>query len=286
VQLAAFLGVASPESSRLYQHEQIPRSSDGFIDAALRVMTPVLQPVLADFGGKSFRVSPIEALKALISLRRHGMQYIKTDIGRILHGRQLTQADFRQRGAALDDSDGDDAAAEDEVYARLLDIPMDEDEDPPAQPPMDNVEPLAPDTPASDDAPVAPAASNLPTLMDEDYKANVDQLGVENTTPSMADPRASPPVKSEFDLSASPRSEDTPSLRTPSPEVKAEENTGIMGQNPTAHQNPAPQQNLIPQHDPAAQHNPADPIAQLLVCSSLSLTVPALMRYSGWSGCD
>jgi hypothetical protein len=100
VQLAAFLGVASPESSRLYEQEQIPRSSDGFIDPALRVMTPVLQPILADFGGKSFRSSPIEALKALTSVRRHGMQYIKTDLGRILHGRQLTQADFRNRDTA------------------------------------------------------------------------------------------------------------------------------------------------------------------------------------------
>jgi hypothetical protein len=214
VQLAAFLGVASPESARLYQRDQVPRRSDGFIDPAPRAMTPALQPILADFGGKSFQVSPIDVLKALISLRRHDMQYIKTDVGRILHGRQLTRADLRQRGAVAEE-DEDDAAAENEVYSRLLDIPMDEDAEPPAL-----------GTPTSEHAPTPPALPanfDLPVPMDEGSKANVDQFGSENVSPAMSEPPALPSVKTEPDFPVPPPTEDEPGLLTPPPEVKAEE---------------------------------------------------------------
>jgi hypothetical protein len=200
VQLAAFLGVASPESSRLYKQEQIPRSSDGFIDPALRVMTPVLQPILADFGGKSFRSSPIEALKALTSVRRHGMQYIKTDLGRILHGRQLTQADFRNRDTAHGPEQDD--ADEDEVYAGLLGVPMDEDD------------PLAPEPPVDDDVPMPPADFELAPPTNEDRKAA--QLGVNGTAPAPPD-QSAPSSSSTSGSSTLPRVKTEPGVRNPSP---------------------------------------------------------------------
>jgi len=41
-----------------------------------------------------FSASPLPSLKALISLRRKGMGYESTHIGRILHGGSLTRDDF------------------------------------------------------------------------------------------------------------------------------------------------------------------------------------------------
>ncbi|KIJ64287.1 hypothetical protein HYDPIDRAFT_90985 [Hydnomerulius pinastri MD-312] len=45
--------------------------------------------------GNSFRRSPLPALKALIGLRRKGMRYAPTHMGKILDGRLLTESDFR-----------------------------------------------------------------------------------------------------------------------------------------------------------------------------------------------
>jgi hypothetical protein len=97
VELAAFLGVACPESAHLYGRTDLPRSSDGFIEPALRTNTEALTQVLKDFNNKSFQVSSIEILKQLISVRRHGTDFIRTDMGQVLHGRQLTKATFRDR---------------------------------------------------------------------------------------------------------------------------------------------------------------------------------------------
>ncbi|KIJ64302.1 hypothetical protein HYDPIDRAFT_90913 [Hydnomerulius pinastri MD-312] len=60
---------------------------DGFI-------APENRPPAAQ-SGNSFRRSPLPALKVLIGLRRKGMRYAPTHMGKILDGRLLTEGDFR-----------------------------------------------------------------------------------------------------------------------------------------------------------------------------------------------
>jgi hypothetical protein len=95
-ELCAFLGVASPESARLYKRVRVPRRSDGFVwpQNRSKIMCPRIQAALFDFGGQSFSFSMIHSLKAHISLRRSGMDFTRTHVGRLLHGRQLTADDF------------------------------------------------------------------------------------------------------------------------------------------------------------------------------------------------
>jgi hypothetical protein len=98
-ELCAFLGVASPESFRLYQRERVPRRSDGFVWPRHRPNNPTLQAALSDFGGRSFYFSVVYHLKVHVSLRRGGMDFARTHIGRLLHGRQLTMDDFGNNDA-------------------------------------------------------------------------------------------------------------------------------------------------------------------------------------------
>jgi hypothetical protein len=95
-ELCAFLGIFSPESTRLYGHEDLPRGADGYIKPQRRVLKlePALTAALADFGDRSFYTNQVEVLKRLISLRRNGMDFMKTHVGQLLHGRQLTENDF------------------------------------------------------------------------------------------------------------------------------------------------------------------------------------------------
>jgi hypothetical protein len=93
-ELCAFLGVFSSDSDRLYKRSEIPRRADGFIEPEYRRATPALEEALKDFRGRSFKHSPIERLKELISLRRNGMSFLKTHVGQLLHGRQLRPEDF------------------------------------------------------------------------------------------------------------------------------------------------------------------------------------------------
>jgi hypothetical protein len=106
-ELCAFLGAASPESSRLYRRGRVPRRSDGFVwpSNRSRTMNPELRAALSDFGGRSFHFGIIGSLKTHVSLRRSGMDFTRTHVGRLLHGRQLSEDDF---------ADGDSARFRDE----------------------------------------------------------------------------------------------------------------------------------------------------------------------------
>jgi hypothetical protein len=95
-ELCAFLGAASPESPRLYKRELVPRRSDGFVWPRHRpkILNRELQAALSNFGGRSFHFGIISSLKAHVSLRRSGMDFTRTHVGRLLHGRQLSEDDF------------------------------------------------------------------------------------------------------------------------------------------------------------------------------------------------
>jgi hypothetical protein len=95
VELCAFLGVYTRESASLHEDRELPRESDGFISPEARRDTGALRLALHAFGGRSFQSSPVQALKQLVSLRRQGIDFLRTHVGQILHGRQLTQEDFR-----------------------------------------------------------------------------------------------------------------------------------------------------------------------------------------------
>jgi hypothetical protein len=95
LELCAFLGVYTRESASLYEDRELRRSSDGFIPPEARRDTGALRLALHAFGGRSFQSSPVQALKQLVSLRRQGIDFLRTHWGQILHGRQLTQDDFR-----------------------------------------------------------------------------------------------------------------------------------------------------------------------------------------------
>jgi hypothetical protein len=94
MQLCAFLGLFSRDSAQLYGRADVPRQGDGFVRPRDRGHSDELGEVLEDFDGKSFVRSPVEALRRLINLRRHGMDFIRTHVGQILHGRPLGEEDF------------------------------------------------------------------------------------------------------------------------------------------------------------------------------------------------
>jgi hypothetical protein len=93
--LCAFLGISSPESQQLYGVDVIERHSDGFVLPEHRPATDALLQVLKEFGvERSFAVSPVKALVKHINMRRNGMDFAKTHLGRILNGRYLEEEDF------------------------------------------------------------------------------------------------------------------------------------------------------------------------------------------------
>jgi hypothetical protein len=96
LEFCAFLGVFSPESEMLYGAQNIERGSDGFIDPTLRPSTSHLSSALVDYEQRSFHTSIISSLKKHISMRRNGMDFFRTHVGQILHGRQITQDTFPQ----------------------------------------------------------------------------------------------------------------------------------------------------------------------------------------------
>jgi hypothetical protein len=96
VGLCAFLGVASPESERIFG--TTARNFDGFIPTKLRKTTVDLTVALEEFGvSRSFEATPVEALVKHTSMRRNGVAFVKTHLGRILHGRHLKEEDFVER---------------------------------------------------------------------------------------------------------------------------------------------------------------------------------------------
>jgi hypothetical protein len=170
VELAAFLGVASPESNRLYNRADIPRRGDGFISPELRVparCSPELRTILQAFEGKSFHASPIRGLKVLIGLRRYGLEYFKTDVGQILAGRQLSKTDFAGRsgsggpggGDGGDDDDDDDDHPGGPPDDMDLDVPppLAGGDDPPGVPVEPGPGPRPPSPPEGQDMLNAPA---------------------------------------------------------------------------------------------------------------------------------
>jgi hypothetical protein len=98
VSLCLFLGVYSEESKDLYGLEHpVKRSGDGFVLPVHRGAGYRHLHILDDYGGRSFQESPIAALKNLFGLRRHGMTFLQTHMGQLLHGRPLTRSDFKQK---------------------------------------------------------------------------------------------------------------------------------------------------------------------------------------------
>jgi hypothetical protein len=94
IALGAFLGVHTPGSPVLYGRAEVPRQGDGFVRPEDRGETEKLQQLLVEFGGESFQRSPVDLLRRLVSLRRHGMDFIRTHVGQVLHGRALRDVDF------------------------------------------------------------------------------------------------------------------------------------------------------------------------------------------------
>jgi hypothetical protein len=93
-ELCAFLGAASPESSRLYGRDIVPRRPDGFVQPTHRPHNLELQAVLSDFRGQSFQFGMINNLRTHISIRRNGMDFTRTHVGQLLRGRLLKEEDF------------------------------------------------------------------------------------------------------------------------------------------------------------------------------------------------
>jgi hypothetical protein len=95
VELCAFLGISSPESERLYgSTSRIEKHSDGFIPRDRRKKTSDLERALESYNQRSFGASPVHTLRQHISTRRNGMEFVRTHIGQLLHGRHLKKDDF------------------------------------------------------------------------------------------------------------------------------------------------------------------------------------------------
>ncbi|EGO28630.1 hypothetical protein SERLADRAFT_459278 [Serpula lacrymans var. lacrymans S7.9] len=78
--LCEFLGIRSKET------RSAVTQSDGFIK-------PVDRPIDVRYFS-SFHESPVPSLKALIGLRRKGMSFLPTHMGKLLQGRLLDESDF------------------------------------------------------------------------------------------------------------------------------------------------------------------------------------------------
>lgn len=71
--------------------EDIKIQLDGFVQPADRLILAKYRPEYQEGG---FANSPIAMLRELFGRRRKGMDYMRTHIGQILHGRRLIQSDF------------------------------------------------------------------------------------------------------------------------------------------------------------------------------------------------
>ncbi|KAH7917790.1 hypothetical protein BV22DRAFT_1100858 [Leucogyrophana mollusca] len=77
LQLCRFLGVYA----RDLEHEDEMVDGDGFIAPERRPQAAAMSP---------FQESPVPSLKGLIAMRRKGMEFLRTHLGRVLQGRLLT----------------------------------------------------------------------------------------------------------------------------------------------------------------------------------------------------
>jgi len=83
LELCRFLGLSTKERQ---SGEKISIQQDGFIKSSYRRDAP---------GACPFTKSPVPFLKELIGLRRKGMGFSSTHMGKILHARPLTEDDFQ-----------------------------------------------------------------------------------------------------------------------------------------------------------------------------------------------
>jgi hypothetical protein len=88
--LCAFLGLHIGGEGDVVG-EDIVVQGDGFVKPADRQRLSNFYPA---YIGCQFTKSPVNALKELFSHRRKGMEYMRTNVGQVLHGRLLTQNDF------------------------------------------------------------------------------------------------------------------------------------------------------------------------------------------------
>ncbi|KAF8601975.1 hypothetical protein BDV93DRAFT_607791 [Ceratobasidium sp. AG-I] len=87
--LCAFLGICMDTDS--HGGEEIRVQGDGFVLPADRKVLARYRPEYATCG---FSSSPVNMLRELTGLRRKGMEYMRTNLGQVLHARKLTQNDF------------------------------------------------------------------------------------------------------------------------------------------------------------------------------------------------
>jgi hypothetical protein len=87
VELCLFLGIYNAD---LKGQGVFEVQSDGFI-------RPKDRPAVADYP-KNFEEPPFPILKALFSMRRKGLGYLPTHIGKLLNARRLTNEDFEEAG--------------------------------------------------------------------------------------------------------------------------------------------------------------------------------------------
>jgi len=83
LQLCNFLGIYSDSCGHV---DDVEKQIDGFIKPGDRGTLPVSQ--------SRFQLSPVPFLKNLIGLRRKGMSFSTTHLGKLLHARSLTREDF------------------------------------------------------------------------------------------------------------------------------------------------------------------------------------------------
>lgn len=88
--LCSFLGIytTSDDDGGM---EDVRVQVDGFVQPADRLVLAKYRPEYQECG---FKNSPISILRELTGRRRKGMEYMRTHVGQILHGRRLLQSDF------------------------------------------------------------------------------------------------------------------------------------------------------------------------------------------------
>ncbi|CAE6444681.1 unnamed protein product [Rhizoctonia solani] len=90
--VCVFLGLYVPNSDDATDFVgKVEISSDGFVNPAQRKKLVKYRP---EYASCRFKNSPVSMLKDLIGKRRMGMDYMRTHLGQILHGRLLTPEDF------------------------------------------------------------------------------------------------------------------------------------------------------------------------------------------------
>ncbi|CAE6507523.1 unnamed protein product [Rhizoctonia solani] len=88
--LCTVLGLFAPPD---HENLRIEVESDGFVKPENRHLLIRHRP---EYSPCKFTETPIPALKDLVGLRRKGMKYLLTHVGKILHSRNLTLEDFRE----------------------------------------------------------------------------------------------------------------------------------------------------------------------------------------------